>query len=95
MKFPFEETNISENEVVRTFSLDENSDEFVWHRDSQTRSIKVIEGEGWIFQLDNFVPMRLMKGIEFIIPKFYWHRVIKPNPEIVKENLKVKIKFVD
>ena len=95
MKYPFEEEKISEKEFIRTFSINENSEEFNWHRDAQERLIKVLDGEGWIVQMDNFVPMRLMKGMEFTIPKFYWHRVIKPNPEIVKKDLKVKITLLD
>ena len=38
---------------TRTFESSVDGEELVWHRDRQTRTVKVLEGTGWRFQMDN------------------------------------------
>ena len=71
---------------VRTFSEDVESDELVWHRDKYTREITILEGEGWMLQLDNRPSKKLEKGKIYKIPAMEFHRVIKG-----KGNLVIKI----
>lgn len=70
---------IQGNKILREFAHDTDSHELVWHRDQKDRYIKVLEGNGWKFQLDNMLPMTLVEGQEFFIPKETFHRVIKGN----------------
>lgn len=62
---------------IRTFSTKVESDELVWHRDKGHRQVKVIEGTGWFFQMDEEVPFELKEGTELFIPKMEWHRLFK------------------
>jgi hypothetical protein len=82
--FPFDEEKVSENEVIRTFKQDTDSEEFVWHRDREDRIVEVIGETDWRVQLDNEIPQKLQK---VFIPKNIYHRVIKGTGD-----LKVKIK---
>lgn len=66
-----------EGKKIRTFSAGVESTELVWHRDLEHRQIKVLEGKGWFFQLDEDVPFELKKGGEIFIPKMEWHRLFK------------------
>ena len=77
-----------ENEIIqRTFDETIDEMELVWHRDKKDRMVKVIQSEGWTFQMDNELPIELKKGTELFIPKEVYHRVIKGNGE-----LKIEIK---
>ena len=77
-----------ENEIIqRTFDEAIDEMELVWHRDKKDRLVKVIQSEGWKFQMDNELPIELKRGTELFIPKEVYHRVIKGNGE-----LKIEIK---
>lgn len=77
-----------ENEIIqRTFDETIDEMELVWHRDKKDRMVKVIQSEGWKFQMDNELPIELKRGTELFIPKEVYHRVIKGNGE-----LKIEIK---
>jgi hypothetical protein len=77
-----------ENEIIqRTFDEAIDEMELVWHRDKKDRMVKVIQSEGWKFQMDNELPIELKRGTELFIPKEVYHRVIKGNGE-----LKIEIK---
>ena len=74
--FPF----LSEYEMggeIRTFHVNIDDDEFVWHRDEENREIEILEGEGWQFQYQNCLPCLLRKGMIFDIPEGEYHRLIK------------------
>jgi len=75
-QYPFTETRISSSSVLREFSRDTSSEELVWHRDREHRSVSVLEGRGWLLQLDGELPVRLLEGEEYLIPAESWHRVI-------------------
>ena len=73
---PYTQT-ITENKILREFAHDTDSHELVWHRDKKDRIVRVLEGNGWKFQLDNMLPILLHEGQEIFIPKETFHRVIK------------------
>ena len=70
---------------VRTFDSSVDREELVWHRDRQTRTVKVVEGQGWKFQMDNQLPQHLSKGDVLYIPKETYHRVIAGDSKLVVE----------
>jgi quercetin dioxygenase-like cupin family protein len=71
---------------IRTFSKDVLSEELVWHRDKNNRTVTILEGEGWKFQRDNELPISLSKGDTLEIEAYSYHRIIKGNTD-----LKIKI----
>ena len=73
------------NYLIREFSHDTPSFEFVWHRDKEDRIVQALHETDWQFQLDNEVPKRLSEN-KLFIPKDTYHRLIKGTGD-----LKVKI----
>ena len=74
------------NHVIRIFSEDVNDEELVWHRDKEDRIIHVLEGTGWMLQLDNEEPVELEKGKgSYSIPKMVYHRIIKGEGSLTLE----------
>ena len=74
---PFEEEQISDNIFIRTFSVDIDEIDLIWHTDKENRFIKVLEGNGWQFQYDEELPFEMTDGLGFPIMKGQIHRVIK------------------
>ena len=71
---------------IRTRTFDSSDrEELVWHRDRQTRTVKVVEGIGWKFQMDNELPRELKRGDAFYIPKETYHRVIAGTGKLILE----------
>jgi len=79
--FPFTEKR-KENFVVRTFSSSVDSEELVWHRDKENRTIQALNDSDWQFQLENELPIILEKNTFINIPKGVYHRVIKGTGEL-------------
>ena len=73
--------------ILRLFDADVKSEDLVWHRDKEDRTVEVMEGEGWQFQFNGSLPFELTEGRKFKIDKDMYHRVIKG-----KTNLVLKIK---
>ena len=71
--------------LIREFSHDTPSFEFVWHRDKEDRYVEAIHDTDWLFQLDNDIPRKLGKE-KLFIPRETYHRLIKGTGD-----LKVKI----
>ena len=69
--------------IIREFSQDTPSFEFVWHRDKEDRWIEPIGTTNWKFQLDNLFPQEINR---IFIPKGTYHRLIKGTG-----NLRLKI----
>ena len=69
--------------VIREFSQETPSFEFVWHRDKEERIVEAMHDTDWKFQLDNLVPQKINR---IFIPKETYHRLIKGTG-----NLKVKV----
>ena len=77
MDFPFIEEQISENIFIRTFSEDVDEMDLIWHTDKENRVVNVLEGNGWKFQFDEELPIKMTKGKSISIEKDRIHRVIK------------------
>jgi len=84
---PYNDEKISENCYERIFKSDVDTDEMVWHRDKKSREITILEGDGWMLQLDNSLPFELRVGDTFCIPEMLYHRIYR----IGSNNLKIKI----
>ncbi len=84
---PYKDLSVTTDCIIREFDETIDPHELMWHRDLQDRTVTVLEGEGWFFQLDNELPIELKQDISLFIPKMQWHRVIKG-----KTPLKLKIK---
>ena len=68
--------------IVREFSQDTPSFEFVWHRDKEDRTVQATHNTDWLFQLDNEIPQRLTEN-KLFIPKETYHRLIKGTGDLV------------
>lgn len=75
-KVPYQEI-VSANNRQRIFSKSVNEDELKWHVDKEDRVVTVIESNNWFLQMDNELPLKLLEGHEYHIPKNIYHRVIK------------------
>jgi len=82
---PFTETK-SDNKLFREFSTDVAESELCWHRDKKDRYIKILEGENWLLQMDNCLPIEMVAGDTFFISKETYHRIFKGT-----SNLKIEI----
>jgi len=74
---------------IRTFNEIVDSEELKWHFDETDREVIVIESKGWMFQMDNELPILLNEKDKIFIPKGVYHRVLKGDGK-----LKVKIKEI-
>lgn len=81
--YPFEEKKINDRLLLREFSNTHVSNDQMWHRDKENRTIIVVESGGWSFQKDNDLPMQLTEGDVITIKKEEWHRVIKGEGNLV------------
>lgn len=73
---------INAQEFERVFPCHVADAELVWHRDHNTRSITVLAGHGWKFQLDNQLPQELRVGDQVLIPAQVYHRLIKGSQDL-------------
>lgn len=71
-KFPFHDEL-----GVRTFDVDADDSNYVWHRDHEDRLIEVVAGDGWQFQWEKCLPWLLVPGMKFKIKAYEYHRIIK------------------
>ena len=92
---PYTEKLLSENKRVRKFSSDVDPMLLEWHQDKRDRVVKVLEGTGWKFQLDDSVPVNLSPGSTFNVPAFTWHRIIKGEDDLVIKITEAKFKKGD
>lgn len=73
---PYIDEYLNDNEWIRTFDVNVDSDELVWHRDRNDREIEVLEGVGWRFQRDNEIPFIINTNSKFKINAMVYHRLI-------------------
>lgn len=86
-KLPFDE-KVEGDIRERIFSEHTDEMELKWHWDEEDRIVVPIHQTDWMLQMDNELPVDLLEGHEYFIPKGIYHRVIKGNG-----NLEVKIIF--
>jgi len=84
MDFPFEQIE-KNGKLVRTFRTDVDSDELKWHQDLKDRKVKIIESGGWLFQMEDELPNKMVNDETIFIPKLAWHRVIKGDETMIVE----------
>ena len=89
MDFPFTQIK-HDGHIIRTFSKDVETDELIWHYDLENRKVTILEGEGWEFQMDNQLPVKLKVGDTHTIPKNIYHRIKRGQTD-----LKIKIEFYE
>jgi hypothetical protein len=82
--FPFRETKVKNNIVIREFSEDTDSEELIWHLDREDRTVRVLESNGWKLQLDNQLPVLLEGKKEYKIPKYMWLKNVRTNDRVEK-----------
>ena len=82
---PYTQKQLTDESFLREFSESVESEELVWHRDRCDRVVKVIEGTGWKFQLDNKLPQKIKAGDTFTIPAKTYHRIHKGTSKLVVE----------
>ena len=70
---------------IRRFNSNISSDELVWHQDTKTRRITVLEGIGWKLQLDNQLPVEMLPDTSYTIPQELHHRLLKGAGELIVE----------
>lgn len=80
---PYLELAMHDGRKMRSFSLDIPDIELLWHRDEHDRKVTVMSGEGWEFQYDNEIPVKLKSGDTFTIEAMKHHRVIKGTTNLV------------
>jgi hypothetical protein len=82
----YKDTEISNTEVIRTFTEDIDPIELMWHRDLETRKVISVLPSDWKIQLDDSLPVSLNETI--IIPAGSWHRLIKGSGELIIKIIK-------
>ena len=80
---PYREKILSETEKVRRFDGSVSEADLEWHRDLQDRVVEVINGNGWMLQMDNQVPTEMVSGKSYFVESKCWHRIIKGNGDLV------------
>lgn len=81
---PYIDKQIDETSWIRTFDPSiSDSEEYVWHRDTEDRYITVLEGTDWMFQFDNELPKMINSISNLFIPKMVYHRLI-PGKSVLK-----------
>ena len=78
---PYSQTNVLKNIFIRVFNPDDN-EMFIWHRDKNSRIVKIISCDNWKLQIDNELPIILKEGCNYLIQKEVWHRIIAGNKEL-------------
>lgn len=68
---------------IRTFYIDADDSEYVWHRDHENRLVEIVAGDGWQFQWDKALPWLLKPGIKFKIQAYEYHRLIKGTNDLL------------
>ena len=76
----------TDKDNIREFSSNVDELDLVWHQDKEDREIEVLEGKGWKVQLDNKLPLELVKGDRIFINEGDVHRIHKGTTD-----LKIKI----
>lgn len=79
---PYEQ-KIEDGYLIRYFSYDIDTDKLVWHRDKKDRIVEILQSDGWMFQLDNQLPIEMKTGDIIEIPKEIYHRAIKGNGDLL------------
>lgn len=77
MGLPYTEQKLSNDSMLREFREDVPPDDLEWHMDRRDRIVTVVEGSGWMLQLESGLPFEMVPGRSYPIRRESWHRVIK------------------
>lgn len=81
---PYREFQLMNGDRLREFTENTSSEEFVWHRDKESRIVYVEEcGADWLYQEDNKKPVLLNKGDKIQIEKMVYHRLIRGSDKLI------------
>ena len=72
-----EQHGTGETYILRTFHEDVDDEELVWHRDRRTRKVTPLVTNNWSLQFDDRPPFKLQPGVEVVIIKETYHRLLK------------------
>lgn len=78
---PYRETPLGNNQYIREFDDNVDSNELEWHMDKEDRIVETIENKGWEVQLDNQLPSVLKDTL--FIPKETYHRIIRGSGKLI------------
>lgn len=78
----YSQKNIKNNIFERVFSTNVDSEELVWHRDRNNRVVEILEGDGWLLQMENELPKELRVGQKIEIHKETYHRIFKGSSDL-------------
>lgn len=87
---PFQQIELAENRVIRTFDSDVSESELKWHWDEEDRLIKILNKPDWLLQIDNAFPVALEENQLHYIREGVWHRLIKGATNLIVEITKIK-----
>ena len=79
---PYQE-EVNDSIITRVFKENVESDELVWHRDRNDRTVEILESDGWYFQFEDQLPTEMKKGDVLNIPKESYHRIIKGSNDLI------------
>ena len=82
----YQDLDIDETIVIRTFDESIDPIELRWHRDDEHRTIVSISPSDWKIQLENRLPMDITTPI--FIERGEWHRLIKGTGKLVVKIIK-------
>lgn len=82
MDFPFKEQSI-DGFYIRTFTSDLTEMELKWHFDEEDRTVICEYDTDWMFQLDDELPIKIIKNTPIFIPEGVYHRIIKGTGDLV------------
>jgi len=82
----YQDLEIEEDIVIRTFDESVDPIELKWHRDDESRTIVSISPSDWKIQLENRLPMDITTPI--FIERGEWHRLIKGTGKLVVKIIK-------
>ena len=81
---PYTDLEVTDDYIIREFGQDIDPIEMMWHRDNEHRTVEVIEaGEGWQFQYDEKLPIKLEPNSRISILKHEWHRLWKGEGKLI------------
>ncbi len=73
----------------RTFPSDLSENELKWHFDLEDRIVVCEHETDWLLQMDNKLPVKIVKNQQYHIPEGEYHRIIKGTGDLTVRVLKL------
>jgi len=68
---------------IRTFLENTPDNELKWHFDEEDRIVVCEHYTDWLFQMDNELPVKIVKDKPIFIPEGKYHRILKGTGDLV------------